>query len=30
MFEEVDSNSIVCRVCVKHLRDMPKGHMELS
>ena len=25
MFEEVDSNTIVCRVCVKHLRDTPKG-----
>ena len=25
MFEKVDSNTIVCRVCVKHLRDMPKG-----
>ena len=25
VFEEVDSSTIVCRVCVKHLRGMQKG-----
>ena len=25
MFEEANDDTIVCKVCVKHLRDMPQG-----